>query len=267
MQGLSAQIVVNNNSANTKRMAVDLGTPIDSSRYEMVYVMQIRDPEITDIRTEVRILQIGDSTLRDGGYARFRIDSVLWKIHEPTTTMKDIAMITSGYAKLPGPEHVRLYIHSNGRWRESEMIGFSGFCALDSTATQKWELLDGNKEIAGFNCKKARTHFRGREWIVWYTPDIPYSAGPWKLGGLTGLILRASSGDKECVMEARFLRRSNDIISSHREHYTLVSREEFRKRYQEDNEYPFRTAFWNQNGRHERYDERQFYNPIEKTLD
>jgi hypothetical protein len=37
--------------------------------------------------------------------------------------------------------------------------------------------------------------FKGREYIVWYAPSIAYAEGPWKLGGLPGLILEAY--DKE----------------------------------------------------------------------
>ena len=59
----------------------------------------------------------------------------------------------------------------------------------DSLFPIKWEMLPGHKFIAGFTCKQARTHFRGRTYIAWYTPEIPVSDGPWKFGGLPGLIL------------------------------------------------------------------------------
>jgi GLPGLI family protein len=55
----------------------------------------------------------------------------------------------------------------------------------------QWEVQDGDTTIADYPCKKAKTTFRGRSWIVWYTMDIPYSYGPWKLYGLPGLILQA----------------------------------------------------------------------------
>ncbi len=54
-----------------------------------------------------------------------------------------------------------------------------------------WEVLRGDTMIVGHSCKKARTTFRGRTWIVWYAMDIPYHDGPWKLYGLPGLILKA----------------------------------------------------------------------------
>ena len=52
------------------------------------------------------------------------------------------------------------------------------------------------------NCQRATGTFRGREWQVWFTYDIPYNYGPWKLGGLPGLILRAEDSSGTFVWEA-----------------------------------------------------------------
>ena len=50
---------------------------------------------------------------------------------------------------------------------------------------------DSVQTVLGYECHKATTKFRGREWIVWYADAIPMSLGPWKLNGLPGLILQA----------------------------------------------------------------------------
>lgn len=62
---------------------------------------------------------------------------------------------------------------------------------------QDWQPEEGDTLIADYACQKARCDFRGRQWTAWYTLDIPYSNGPWKLGGLPGLILKAddAAGD------------------------------------------------------------------------
>ena len=52
-------------------------------------------------------------------------------------------------------------------------------------------VMDSVKTILGYVCHLATTHFRGRDWNVWFTLDIPLPLGPIKLGGLPGLILQA----------------------------------------------------------------------------
>lgn len=58
-----------------------------------------------------------------------------------------------------------------------------------------WEIGDSTKNVLGYECIQAITDYHGREWIVWFTPDIPIQDGPWKFKGLPGLILEATTGD------------------------------------------------------------------------
>lgn len=59
-----------------------------------------------------------------------------------------------------------------------------------------WEIVQDSTAVKnGYNCIMAKTNYLGREWIAWYTPDIPTSAGPWKLWGLPGLIVEAKDGE------------------------------------------------------------------------
>lgn len=59
----------------------------------------------------------------------------------------------------------------------------------------EWQLVDQEIEFMGFQCKKAITDFRGRQYEVWFTTEIPIRNGPWKFNGLPGLILKAESTD------------------------------------------------------------------------
>ncbi len=61
----------------------------------------------------------------------------------------------------------------------------------EKTPKIKWTLSNDTKVKNGFNLKKATTSFRGRNYEVWYTLDIPVSIGPWKLNGLPGAIVEA----------------------------------------------------------------------------
>jgi GLPGLI family protein len=64
------------------------------------------------------------------------------------------------------------------------------YAVLEKDVNMNWKL-DNNSDtiILGFSCKKAFTKFRGREYIAWYTSDIPINDGPYKFRGLPGLIV------------------------------------------------------------------------------
>lgn len=53
----------------------------------------------------------------------------------------------------------------------------------------QWRMEAGNKTVADYVCKKAVCKLFGRNYTVWYAPDIPVSKGPYKFSGLPGLIL------------------------------------------------------------------------------
>lgn len=61
----------------------------------------------------------------------------------------------------------------------------------DTIPTIKWKLSNKTKILDGYVCHKAIGVFRGRKYNVWFSSQIPLSLGPWKLGGLPGLIFEA----------------------------------------------------------------------------
>ena len=79
----------------------------------------------------------------------------------------------------------------------------------DTLHPMQWSLLDDVKMIDSFECRKAETWFRGRQYTAWYATEIPIPNGPWKMGGLPGLIveLREASGDMHFLLES--IRRDN----------------------------------------------------------
>ncbi len=67
----------------------------------------------------------------------------------------------------------------------------------DSLFPMSWKELPDKKFIMGFMCNAAETFFRGRKYVAYYTPEIPIPEGPWKFGGLPGLILVVEEGSGE----------------------------------------------------------------------
>lgn len=64
-----------------------------------------------------------------------------------------------------------------------------------------WKITAETKTIEGINCKKATTHYRGRNWIAWFSEEHPFATGPWLLVGLPGLIVQAHDDKNEVLFE------------------------------------------------------------------
>ena len=67
-----------------------------------------------------------------------------------------------------------------------------------------WTLLEDTVTVGGYLCLQATTTFRGVDWRVYYTEEIPSSVGPWRLRGLPGLIVKAENDAHSfCLVELR----------------------------------------------------------------
>ena len=67
-----------------------------------------------------------------------------------------------------------------------EMMNF-----VEKIPTIKWNLINETKTENNLKLSKATASFRGRNYTVWYTLDIPVNVGPWKLHDLPGAIVTA----------------------------------------------------------------------------
>jgi len=53
----------------------------------------------------------------------------------------------------------------------------------------EWKIENETKNIATYACKKAIGKYKGREYIAWFSENIPIPDGPYVFKGLPGLIL------------------------------------------------------------------------------
>ena len=74
---------------------------------------------------------------------------------------------------------------------------------------QDWTLQGDTASFLGHQCQKAMCHWRGRDYIAWFAPDIPIRRGPWKFGGLPGLIMKVHDVDSLYVFEAVAIENGN----------------------------------------------------------
>ncbi|MHA8050559.1 GLPGLI family protein [Aquirufa sp. ROCK-SH2] len=82
----------------------------------------------------------------------------------------------------------------------------------DSLNLMSWQLDKLKKVVLGYPCKRAICTFRGRDYEAFYTEQIPISNGPFKFGGLPGLILEVSSTDHFIKYEAIQIDKSDSTL-------------------------------------------------------
>lgn len=96
------------------------------------------------------------------------------------------------------------------RMTVTDFLGGDYVVYEDVLNDQDWQITDSIKTVLNYNCQQAVCRFRGREWIAWFTTDIPVVNGPWKLGGLPGLILEAYDQGNQYYFNIIGLERKNN---------------------------------------------------------
>lgn len=82
----------------------------------------------------------------------------------------------------------------------------------ENIAPQDWQISTDTTSVLGYLCTKATTTFRGRDYVAWFTQEIPINEGPWKLHGLPGLILKAEDTAGLFRFEAIGITQPNDKV-------------------------------------------------------
>ena len=182
--------------------------------YRYVYTF---DTLKNELRDDLLILQIGKEVSKCYSYYTFQCDS-LRRTPDGAKVWSELfrrAIEKDGiYGDFP---HVRMstYVYKNyptGQMTITDRISLQDYCYVDSLHTQTWTMGDSTREVLGYTCQQATADFRGRRWTAWFATDIPVSDGPWKLGGLPGLILEAYDEGKQHVFTAVGLERVKDEL-------------------------------------------------------
>lgn len=123
----------------------------------------------------------------------------------------------------PDSSHL-IYTHQGEGLLIAQEYGFNGqaFFVADSLYPMTWEILPDEKKMDSMVCVKARCRFRGREYIAWFVPEIPLPYGPWKMGGLPGLIVDLQDVDENLVIQLQSIQdKSTAIVLPNKVKYTM----------------------------------------------
>lgn len=143
------------------------------------------------------LLQIeSDGMSKFSSYKNLTVDSILMRSSQEQIV--EAAMD----GKLSNGEFMNIYKnYPAGRLTHTEKICQDWFRYEEDMPQLDWEFTDSTTTVLGYECQGARCKFRGREWTVFFTEEIPLMDGPWKLHGLPGLIMTATDKDGHYTFE------------------------------------------------------------------
>lgn len=81
-------------------------------------------------------------------------------------------------------------------YQSYEYIGDSNFYKIPEEPRQQWNITDSTKISNHFSLQQATVRFGGRDWVAWFSKDIPMPYGPYKFNGLPGLIMELYDTEK-----------------------------------------------------------------------
>lgn len=205
---------------------VEYGTSSHNVYYKVSFLENARTLESK--KEVLCILQIGDKVSKFFDYNQIKKDSLIKKYSTLATLgSKEINELL----KIP-------ILWNNIILKKNDTIIIQDryknvYQYEEEKSKLNWILEKGEKEIIGYNCKKARVHYRGRTYNAWYTTEIPINNGPYIFEGLPGLILEIEDNDKKYSFIAVginkkakpiYLRREKNIFKTSREKFRNVQK-------------------------------------------
>ena len=190
---------------------------IDRAHMKCLYrYIYLNDTLTGKTKDDLLILQIGKSISKCFSHYSNQVDSLsaLPNGDMIIGKMIDDAMNSGEFMRGNYPhKRLKTYIYKNypeGRMTVTDGLILQDYRYVDSLHAQTWTMGDSTREVLGYTCQQATADFRGRRWTAWFATDIPVSNGPWKLGGLPGLILQAYDEGQQHVFTAVGLERVKD---------------------------------------------------------
>ena len=125
------------------------------------------------------------------------MDKVMEDIVSDNDVSSVMTKLKSIKTRFPSPNPLEVLVPAapEGKYTYLNKINNDKLCYEEPKPAIAWKITERDTTVCGYTCLQARGRVYGREWTVWFAPEIPLSYGPYIFGGLPGLILDAEDAD------------------------------------------------------------------------
>lgn len=189
--------------------------PVDSCKLAVTYRVKIaKDTLGKRFYFDNQVLEIGTKLSRYYSAFAEDMDSVLWKFSQTKLSGKktndklaqheDGISLRKNLADNEDGTYEDIFLNYPSQFSMTVINRFvnTDYAYSDRIESFNWKIGEGVQTVIGYECQKATCNFRGRSWTAWFTVEIPISMGPYKFGGLPGMILKIEDSKKLFIYEA-----------------------------------------------------------------
>lgn len=194
-----------------------------TANYEAIYNYISKTDSTKSATIEQKmVLYIGDQSSLYQNFHKEKLDS----ISIANTLSKGNVTIDLRNISIPKVNHVILKNYDNKKVTFTEELELTNIGYIDEITDLNWKITNEKSEINGYKCIKAVTLFRGREFIAWFTQEIPFQDGPYKFSKLPGFIIQINDTKNSFNFNLISFRKiKKDIF--YNEKYITIDRKEY----------------------------------------
>jgi len=217
---ISVVLISNHTQCQMKRLVFENSfTTFDTTEYEFTYkLVFVKDTSKAEEKLiDKQILQLGKS------YS-FYFSELLY-INDSINTIREESNAKTLLSEPRGAAEYDVLRNKKTKefdvsYRQQDAV----FHYKENIPTLNWSICDEKKTIQRYVCQRATTRFRGRDYEAWFSFEIPISEGPYKFGGLPGMILEIKDSRNHFVYTCIEIKKIKKPIKIRNWNYTKISR-------------------------------------------
>lgn len=219
--GLLLALLLSATGNDAKKITKEI--PEEKYSYVIYYdfIGKVNKEDSTRVVTERMILLSGQNSSKYLSHNKFLADSMILDQYNNPKMMNGAPSFSMQGIPKAKVNHQVSKNFSNNTYKFNNVLGVQQFFFSDSLPGLNWKLEDEKKEVLGYVCQKASTHFSGRDYIAWFASAIPIPDGPYKFSGLPGLILEIYDTKGEYKFLSVGLEKVTKIITDPPKNSTL----------------------------------------------